>query len=114
MLALNHIEGLYKDSECFRVVMHYGGNFEPFEISEDEYNKVLANTAVRMTEVYEDDPDAFYYTLDTNNAVLFLNSDSQRKIDSWQCEVIPYLNKKEKLPRNPITGHILGGGRGER
>lgn len=115
MKPADHLFAIYQDSYGFRAILRWYGQNEAIDISDAEGQAIMAavtlDDAVEDSEGYDDDPTAKIAWLNPNTYINLLADDTKEEVRLFQWKATP--QGKPAARRNPITGHFLGGGRGE-
>lgn len=110
----NHLFALYRDGEGFRAIVRWYGQNEGLDLSDETgqaiYGRMILDDAVEDAEGYDDDPEAEIAWLHPNGYIALMNQEEQEQVRAIQWKLQPQIELKR---RNPITGHFLGGGRGQ-
>ncbi len=110
----NHLFALYHDSQGFRACVRWFGETDSFSLSEATGRSIsgaiILDDTAESVEGYDDDPTAEIIWLHPNQYIALMSPAEVEQVRTFQWEATP---RREASRRNPLTGHFLGGGRGQ-
>ena len=110
----DHLLALYSDGGGFRAVVRWYSQTDSFAISQATGQAIAdcisQDDAAESSEGYDDDVEATITWLHPNQYVTLMDASEREQVRTFQWEAAP---RREAQRRNPLTGHFIGGGRGQ-
>ena len=111
----DHLFALYHhEVEGFRAVLQWHGQLEALDLSSESGRAIciamIVDAATESYEGYDDDPAATIAWLHPNQYVSLMTPEEIEQVREFQWKAAP---RREVRRRSPLTGHFLGGGRGQ-
>jgi len=110
----DHLFALYTDASGSRAVIRWHGQTDSFAISQATgqaiAGRVSQDDAAESSEGYDDDAEATITWLHPNQYIALLAPAEIERVRAFQWKATP---RRQAQRHNPLTGHFLGGGRGQ-
>lgn len=111
----DHLFALYHhDADGFRAVLQWHGQLQTVDLSSESGRAIciamIADNSTESSEGYDDHPAAMIAWLHPNQYITLMTPAEIEQVRTFQWNATP---RREVRRRSPLTGHYLGGGRGQ-